>query len=78
MLSVPVPSDIVISPLVIPLSISFSTIKEVSPCMRSPTELFLSIFKGLLPFPLARFFVLIARGPFSLVLMDNATASSLV
>ena len=77
MLSVPIPSDYVISPLAIPLSISFSTIKEYSPYIRSPRELFLSIFKGLFD-PPARFFILIARGPFSLVFRDNATASSLV
>jgi len=79
MLSVPVPSDIVISPLVIPLSMSFSTINDVSPCIRSVTrELFLSVFKGLPAAPLVRFLVLIARGPFSLVFNESFTASSLV
>tara|TARA_B110000285_G_scaffold229700_1_gene294905 strand:- start:1001 stop:1237 length:237 start_codon:yes stop_codon:yes gene_type:complete len=78
MLSVPQPSDIVISPFVMQLSISFSTIKEVSPYMRSPRELFLSIFNGLPDESFVRFFVLMARGPFSLVFKDKATASSLV
>jgi hypothetical protein len=69
----------VISPLAIPESISFSTMKDGSPYIfgsPDPSDPFLSIFKGLFPpgfeyFSLALFFTFNGFGPLSLVLQAN-------
>ena len=92
-LSVPVPSDYVISPLAIPLSIISSIIKEVSPfgfvflVGLLMSDFYLLIFIGLprgLGFPSPALFMLFFKGepadyfgPLSRLCLTNLTACSL-
>ena len=90
-LSVPVPSDIVISPFAIPWSIISSMMKEVSPLAfifllgAENSDLPLDIFNGDLTLPPIRFLMVFyfvgdipPFGPFSRLCRMNFTACSLV
>lgn len=82
MLSVPVPSDKVISPLAIPWSIISSIMKEVSPGgflgFNGSDFYFLVLSEFLLAFGFIVCIFLGALGPFSLLLRTNLAAYSFV
>ena len=83
-LSVPVPSERVISPLAIPWSIISSIINEVSPggfVFLSGSEFYLDVFKEFLPYVAVFFIVCIFLnylGPFSRLVLTNLAAYSFV